>query len=274
MKKISKVCRPRILKNRKAASPAVSMVIITAATVVMILVASTYALQLLIQQQASSEFSTVQKSFLSFDDAVRDIAFDRGGSRSVRFTASFGHLFLLEGNKTFEITESSLGYNPEPFTTAVIKYSMPYTLSSLSESPYILGDEKAIVSSLTESASQAFVKQESGSANIFLNYRIRVNAEGTSHKMLNSSITVNYVDIFVIRLICTSSFVGNSDFDLVCKNVNLETIQSGIYNVPSNGQITLSAIVDGVPSGQVDIDLTAGQKVIFNLIRADVRVDI
>ena len=273
MTKISKVCRLSILNNRKAASPAVSMVIITAATVVMILVASTYALQLLIQQQASSEFSTIQKSFLSFDDAVRDIAFDRGGSRSVRFTASFGHLFLLEGNKTFEITESSLGYNYQ-FTSAVIKYSMPYTLSSLSESPYILGDERAIVSSLTESAGQAFVKQESGSANIFLNYRIRVNAQGTSHKMLNSSITVNYVDIFVIRLICTSSFVGNSDFDLVCKNVDLETIQSNIYTIPSGGQITLLATVDGVPSGQVDIDLTAGQKVIFNLIRADVRVDI
>ncbi|MCW4053725.1 MAG: hypothetical protein NWE84_02235 [Candidatus Bathyarchaeota archaeon] len=271
MKKISKVCRLRILNDRKAASPAVSMIIITAATVVMILVASTYALQLLIQQQAVSEFSTVQKSILSFDDAVRDIAFDRGGSRSVRFTASFGNMFLLEGDKTFEITEPTLGYNYE-FTTAVIKYSMPYTFTSTNESPYIIGDAKGIVSSLTESAAQAYVKQESGSANIFLNYRVRVNAEGTSHKMLNSSITVNYVDVFVIKLTCTTSSVIASDFDLNCKNVGLATSQSSLYTIPSNGIITLSANVDGVSAGDVDLDLTAGQKVIFNLIIAEVRV--
>lgn len=272
MIRISKVRRPRILKDRKAASPAVSMIIITAATVVMILVASTYALQLLIQQQAASEFSTVEKSILSFDDAVRDIAFDRGGSRSVRFTASFGNMFLLEGDKTFEITESSLGYNCE-FTTAVIKYSMPYSLMSPNESPYIIGDANGIVSSLTESAGQAFVKQESDSANIFLNYRVRVNVEGTSHKMLNSSITVNYVDIFVIRLTCTTSAIIASDFDLNCKNVGLTTNQSSLYTIPSNGIVTLSANVDGVSAGSVDLSLTAGQKVIFNLIIAEVKVN-
>ena len=273
MIKISKVCRPRILNNRKAASPAISMVIITAATVVMVLVASTYAFQLLIQQQASSEFSTVQKSILSFDDAVRDIAFDRGGSRSVRFTASFGNMLLLDGEKTFQISEPSLGYNYQ-FTTAVVKYSMPYTLTSLSESPYFIGDSKGIVSSLTESAGQAFVKQESGSANVFLNYRVRVNEEGTSTKLVNSSIRINYVDIFVIRLTCATSSVGAGDFDLQCKNVGLSTTQSPLYTVPGDGLITLSATVNGAASGDVNIDLTAGQKVIFNLIVAEVRVAI
>lgn len=271
MIRMSKVRRPSILGDRRAASPAVSMVIITASTVVLVLIASTYALQLLIQQQAASEFSTVEKSILSFDDAVRDIAFDRGGARSVRFTASFGNMFLLEDEKTFEISEPSLGYNRQ-FTTAVIKYSMPYALPSLIESPYIIGDAKGIVSSLTESAGQAFVKQESGSANIFLNYRVRVNAEETSHKMLNSSIIVNYVDIFVIRLTCTTSAVVDSDFNLNCRNVALNTTQSSLYTVPSNGLITLSANVDGIPSGDVNIDLVAGQKVIFNLIISEVRV--
>ncbi len=92
--------------------------------------------------------------------------------------------------------------------------------------------------------------------------------------MLNSSITVNYVDIFVIRLICIPLFVGNTDFDLVCKNVGLTTTQSSLYTVPSSGLVTLSTKVDGASSGDVDLDLTAGQKVIFNLIVADVRVGI
>jgi len=271
MIRFSKVCRPRILNDRKAASPAVSMVIITAATVVMILVASSYALQLLIQQQAASEFNTVQKSILAFDDAVRDIAYDRGGSRSVRFTASYGNMLLLDGEKSFKISAESLGYS-YPFTTSVVKYSMPYTLTTLSDSPYIVGDAKGIVSSLTESAGQAYVKQESGSANIFLNYRVRVNAEGTSTAIIDPSITVNYVDIFVIRLICTTSIIGASDFDLTCKNVGLTTAQSDLYPVPNDGLVVISATVDDLPSGDVELHLTAGQKVIFNLIIAEVRV--
>ena len=45
-------------KNRKAASPAVSAVIITAATVVLVIVSSLYALQVLTRQEAQAEFIT------------------------------------------------------------------------------------------------------------------------------------------------------------------------------------------------------------------------
>ena len=112
-----------IRKNRRAASPAVSMVIITAATVVLVLVSGTYALQVLERQQAASEFDTVQKSILAFDDAVRDIAWDRGASRSIRFTTNYGTMRILSNNKSINIKVQGtpLNYN---FTTAVVKYSM------------------------------------------------------------------------------------------------------------------------------------------------------
>ncbi len=267
MTKANKLRRPKILRNQKAASPAVSMVIITAASVVMVLVASSYAFQLLIQQQAVAEFNTVQKSILAFDDAVRDIAYDRGGSRSVRFTASYGNMLLSDAAKSFEISTGALGFSKE-FSTAVIKYSMPYTLTEISESPYIIGDANGVVSSLTESAGQAFVQQEAGSANIFLNYRVRVNAEGSSSAIIDAK-TVNYVDIFAIRLICTNSIIGASDFDLVCKNVGLNTEQSPLYNL--NGPIDVSVNVNDLPAGTVHLNLS-GDQVIFNLILATVRV--
>ena len=266
MSEKTKVCRRQFVKNRKAASPAVSMVIITAATVVMVLVSSSYALQLLIQQQAAAEFNTVQKSILAFDDAVRDIAYDRGGSRSVRFTASYGNMLLINRGKNFTISAPGFEYK---FSTAVVKYSMPYTLTTIDESPYILGDEQNIVSSLTDSSGQALVIQESGSANIYLNYRVRVNAEGTSSAVIDSK-TVNYVDIFVIRLICTSTVIGASDFDLTCKNVGLTTTQSNL--LPVSGPINISVSLDGsssVDSFQLNL---SGDQVIFNLIMADVRV--
>lgn len=261
----SKVCRRHIIKNRRAASPAVSMVIITAATVVLVLVSGSYALQVLQRQQAASEFDTVQKSILAFDDAVRDIAWDRGGSRTVRFTTNYGNMRLMSSNKSFEISAEGFSYS---FATAVVKYYMPSWYFTLGNgySSYILGNESTVVSSLTDSFGQVLVKQEPGFASIALNYRVRVSREGPS--TLVGSTYINYVDILVIRLNCTNLSVGSGDFDLVARNVGLTTYSYGPYSV---GTGTISVASDGVPTKSIQLDLGAGQ-VMFNLIIADVRV--
>jgi len=255
-----------ILKNRRAASPAVSMVIITAATVVMVLVSGSYAFQVLERQQAAREFETVQKSILAFDDAVRDIAWDRGGSRSVRFTTNYGIMRLMSSSKSFQITTSQFSYT---FTTGVVKYDMPSSYFTLGNgySSYILGDESTVVSSLADSFGQALVKQEAGFASIALNYRVRVSQEGPS--TLVGSTPINYVDILVIRLNCTDLSLGSGDFDLVAKNVGLNTTSYGPYPVGNAG--TISVASDGVPTKSIQLDLENGQ-VMFNLIIADVRV--
>lgn len=248
-------------RNRRAVSPAVSTVIITAATVVLVLVAGSYATQVIERQRASSEFETVTKSMLAFDDALRDIAWDREGSRSVRFTTNYGNMRLLPSSKTISITGPGTFFNS--CETAVVKYSMPttqFTLGAGAES-YILGDDSAVVSSLTDSVSQAIVKQESGYASISLTYRVRVARETPATSGLN------YVDILVIRLNCNSLTIGSGDFDLTARNIGLDTTTSGPYSVDTAG----SVISVDMGEGPDIITLGAGTYMV-NLIIADVSV--
>jgi hypothetical protein len=251
-------------KSERAASPAISMVIITAVTVVLVLVAGTYANQVLERQQAASEFDTVQNSILAFDDAVRDIAWDRGASRSVRFTTDYGWVRLFSGNKSFEIT---LPGETITITTGIVKYLMSSNYLKLGNgySSYILGDDSPVVSSLTDSVCQALVKPEGDFTSISLNYRIRVYREGPS--IIVSSTSVDYVTIMVIRLNCTNLSL-DGDFELVAKNVGLSTTSYGPY--PATTAHTVSVVSEGIPES-IQLDLEAEQ-VMFNLIVADVQV--
>jgi hypothetical protein len=251
-------------KREKAAAPAISMVIITAVTVVLVLAAGTYANQILERQRAVSEFETVQSSILAFDDAVRDIAWDRSASRSVRFTTDYGIVRLFSSNKTFEITTSGFS---KTITTGVVKYLVLSNYVSLGNgySSYILGDERPVVSSLTDSLGQALIKPERDFSSISLNYRIRVYREGPS--IIVDSKSTDYVTIMVIRLNCTTSSI-DGDFELVAKNVGLSTTTHGPY--PAATTPTVSVESEGVTES-VQLDLEAEQ-VMFNLIIADVQL--
>ncbi len=257
--------------NRRGVSPAVSTVIITAASVVVVLVAGNFALQVLQSQRAVAEFDTVQKSILAFDDAVRDIAWDQSGSRSIRFTNSYGNLRLIPNDKTFNINFTGLNGisdgNLFTFKTASVKYQMPtgYGMPGVASS-YILGSESAAVSNLTASMGQALVKHESGFNSISLTYRVRIIDEGV---IIVGGAPVNYVDIFVIRLNCTGSTLAAGDFDLSCRNVGLKTIQSGQYTVTGDPSISVS---EDAKIDVVDLGLGTNEVVIFNLIIADVKV--
>lgn len=266
--------RPNIRRDKKAASPAVSMVIITAATVVLVVVSLAYALQVLTRQQAEAEFETVQNSILAFDDALRDIAWDMDGSRSIRFTTQYGNMRLIDDGKNFTI--SAYGLNSTfnyPFSTAVVEYEMPHGYGIPgSDSSYILGDDRTVVSKLTESLGQAFLEYKSGFTSIALNYRVRVSEEG---QITVGTSKINYVDIFVISVKCESAAISPSDFNLVCKNIGLETISLGVFSVAeTDAHISVS---DGTNTNSVNLDdlnLNYGDNVVFNLIVSEVGVSI
>jgi hypothetical protein len=248
------------------------MIIITAATVVLVLVASGYALQVLMLQRAAAEFDTVQNSILTFDDALRDIAWDRAGSRSIRFTTNYGNMRLINASKNFQIEATGISGNSAfnyQFSTAVIKYQMPYgygAVASVGPSGYILGDAITVVSRLNESLAQAVVEQTPEMTSITLNYRVRVNYEGSVEILQPSRMTVHYYDIYVIRVKCDNLAIQSGDFDLICKNVGLQTVSYGMYKVDSNDPYV------SVGPDTFHLGLSSGANVIFNLIIADVRV--
>jgi len=255
-------------KNRRGVSPAISMVIITAVTAILVMVSGIYALQVLQSQRATAEFDAVQKSILAFDDAVRDIAWEQGGSRSIRFTNSYGNMRLIDDLQSFEITVQGLsGTFNHTFKTATVKYQMPYGYGLAgTESSYILGNASVGMSQLTESLGQVLVKQEPGLTSINLNYRVRVSEVGS---MDINGTTVNYVYIFVVKLNSVNSTIGTGDFDLICKNVGLKTTFYGPYtvNAPDPGVLVTSDYGESK-----FIRLNEGNTFIFNIVTAEVGV--
>ena len=262
--------RDSLRKNRKATSPAVSAVIITAVTVVLVLVAGSYAYQTIERQRGASEFETIKESILTFDDAVRDVAWDLGGSRSARFTINYGQLQSLSGGNL--VVNASVGGNhvSENVSTVLVRYSISNNYINFGNNykAYILGNENQIVTSSTESYGRALIDQKYGWVNITLSYRVRVMR--TSVVRVGND-TVNYVDIFIIKTTVPklSTYIG--DFDLAARNVDITTRSEGPYPTsPTSGTCSVSAEAGGL-SSSVPIDLEPG-KVVFNFVIAEVQV--
>jgi hypothetical protein len=257
------------MKEKKAASPAISMVIITAATVVLVLVAGSFAVSVLDSQQASTEFNALQKSILALDDAVRDVAWKNGASRSVRFATGRGSFLNISTTSSIEISfnDQPLG---DPVQTSIIKYVMSDNYIALeNEEYYILGKGDSVVSSLSDSVGQVWLAREPGFAAISLGYRVRVSYEGT-YSVLDDGeyVLTDYVNVYVIRLSSVDLSLAYGDFDMVAKNIGLTT---NLYKFSNIDQGNISVSVNGTQESSVSIDLT-GAQVVVNVVISDVSV--
>jgi hypothetical protein len=92
-------------KDKQAVSPAVSTVILTAAVVVMILVAMGFANTFLDARIAENEFSTNKQFMLTTGLQIDDIAWTIGRTQTVRYSSQYGNIKFqsLAVNYTFEV---------------------------------------------------------------------------------------------------------------------------------------------------------------------------
>lgn len=79
-------------KNEKAASPAISTMILTAAVVVMILVASTYASDFLSKRIAENEYNANKQFMLTTGLQIDDTAWTVGRTQTIRYTTDHGSM--------------------------------------------------------------------------------------------------------------------------------------------------------------------------------------
>ena len=279
--------KPKIpfLFGKLGVSYTISAVIITVTTITLVLVASSYAYQILEQQRGAAEFEVAQKSILAFDDAVRDVAWDLKGSRSARFTVEYGQLELMPNdavrglrlvvNVTDVYPNGTVVYpNASYFsTTGYVKYSIStkYVTFGNGYQSYILGNNKTVATKGTESFGRALIEQESSWVNIILNYRVR--AMKTSMVNVGGQ-QVSYVDIWIIKMKITSwsTYIGN--LDLTARSSNITTISHGGsegngYDV-MDGECNIHVQL-GNESDTATISLD-GDKVVFNFIIAEIEV--
>jgi len=274
--------------HNRAVSYTVSALIITATTVVLVLVAFLYAYQILDRQRGMSEFEVVKKSFLAFNDALENVAWKPGGSRSTRFTAEYGYLRLYPNANNISISATVNG-QPKPLSdgtfpgsTGLIKYwlSTNYVSFDPTYQSYILGNSSSVISGNSDSYGRAVIKQETGWVTITLDYRVRVMR--TAVIQVNGTQT-NYVDIWVIKLsILTDKTKPMSqqpqwsyihDFDLTARTLSVRTASKNFINV-SNQTTWVSVQIGTAPAQQVPITLVVPGQVVFNVVVADVQVNV
>ncbi len=85
-------CRQSLWSEKRAVAPAVSTVILTAAVVVMILVAVTFANSFLDSRMAENEFSTNKQFMLTTGLQIDDIAWTIGRTQTVRYSSKYGNM--------------------------------------------------------------------------------------------------------------------------------------------------------------------------------------
>jgi hypothetical protein len=125
----------RSLRNdKRAASPAISTVILTAAGIVMILVAMSYANNILSLKMAQNEFSTNQQFMQTTGKQIDDVAWTTGRSQTIAYSCKYGNMKFQDAalNYTFQIHTSS-GWTNLTLSgkTGIILYNMPVSSYSL-----------------------------------------------------------------------------------------------------------------------------------------------
>lgn len=266
------------LSNKLGVSYAISTVIISAVTILLVIVASSYAYQLLEQQRGAAEFEVAKESILAFDDALENIAWKPGAAQSARFTVSYGQLELIPASHSqasplvIDVERNNVSLIPQPYSvsTGFLRYSISNRYANLREgySSYILGDKNLIVTNGTERFGRALVEKASGFVNITLDYRVR--AMRTSTITVND-VRVNYVDIWVIKLDISDWSTYIYDFNLKARCLNVSTTTYGPYSIDATDDVEIQ-VQYGSDSSKVEIqDLETGN-VVFNFILSEVKV--
>ena len=121
-------------KDKRAVAPAVSTVILTAAVVVMILVAMGFANNFLDTRMAENEFSTNKQFMLTTGLQIDDIAWTIGRTQTVRYSSQYGNMKFqsLAVNYTFEIYKGGDWENLFSSATGMILFNVPVSAYSIS----------------------------------------------------------------------------------------------------------------------------------------------
>jgi hypothetical protein len=121
-------------KNKRAVSPAVSTVILTAAVIVMILVAMGFANNFLDARMAENEFSTNKQFMLTTGLQIDDIAWTIGRTQTVRYSSQYGNMKFqsLAVNYTFEVYTGGAWVPVFSNATGMILFNIPVGIYSVS----------------------------------------------------------------------------------------------------------------------------------------------
>jgi|YelNatPaOPRAMG01_1025707.scaffolds.fasta_scaffold02890_13 hypothetical protein len=121
------------LKDRRAVSPAISTVILTAGIVVMVLVAMSFSNGFLNTRMAESEFTTNKQFMLTTALQLDDIAWTIGRTETVRYSSRYGQVKFQSPalEYSFEVDNGNGWQQILTYQTGIILYNMPANVHTL-----------------------------------------------------------------------------------------------------------------------------------------------
>jgi len=127
-------------KDKRAASPAISTVILMAAGVAMILVAMTYANNTLILKMAENEYNTNKQFMQTTGQQIDDLAWAVGRTQTVSYSSKYGNVKFQEValNYTFQVHTPAGDWQNLNLsgTTGIILYNVPVGYYSLGNNSF------------------------------------------------------------------------------------------------------------------------------------------
>jgi hypothetical protein len=160
--------RTSLRKDNRATSPAISTVILTAAVVVMILVAMTFANNTLGLKMAQNEYNTNKQFMQTTGQQIDDIAWTVGRTQTVTYSSNYGNVKFQEValTYTFQVHTTSGGWQTLTLsgTTGMILYNMPVGSYSLGNNYFervpLGSDNSFLQSDSTAPISQVISEQK------------------------------------------------------------------------------------------------------------------
>jgi hypothetical protein len=254
--------------------------IMTAVTVALVLAAFVYAYQMLEQQRGVSEWEIARKSILAYNDALENVAWKPGATRSTRFTAQYGYLQLIPDANSITVSATvngvtqSLSNDTYPGMTGMIKYwlSTEYVSFGPDYELYMLGNSSSLISSSSDSYGRSVINQQPGMVSMSLDYRVRAMRTSVIDV---GGVQTNYVDIWVIKLsmLVPSAWSYVNEFDLQAKTLSVVTASHRFTGV-TNQTSVVSVQIGSTPANQVPVMLTVPGTVVYNVVVADVQVNV
>jgi hypothetical protein len=160
-----KPTRHSIRKDNRAISPAISTVILMAAVIAMILVAMSYANNILNTKLAQNEFGGNQQFMQTAGQQMDDIAWTIGRTQTVTYSSKYGSVGFQNSalSYTFSVHSSS-GWTNQTFTTGIILYNIPTSLYSMSNIYFqrvpISANSSFLLTTSSSPVSQVFCEQK------------------------------------------------------------------------------------------------------------------
>jgi hypothetical protein len=123
----------KLRRDKRAASPAISSVIMIAAVMVMVLVAMSYASNILDSRLAENEFGASRQFMLATGLQIDDVAWTVGRTQTISYSSRFGHVEVVSLALNYSVdmhhdSDPSSVWEKNVFsnvTTGMILFNMP-----------------------------------------------------------------------------------------------------------------------------------------------------